>query len=189
MRLTMQSTCGSAMSSAVSDSVLSNVCCVIFVRRKVSKFSGTLGQISLIGRSIFKSAKTPSNAGCVAVHRTTMTPYFRASSASAAVNGFRYGMGSVCTSSKMSTLLARLCSLRQRAGLLANRDSNSCTVVVAMTGASQFSAASILRYSAGFGLSEKRYSALLWCSMTFSVPKIFSNVSAFWSMMDVYGAA
>ena len=40
------------------------------------------------------------------------------------------GNGMVCPSPKMMTALAKLCSLRQREGRLANRLSNSCTLVV-----------------------------------------------------------
>ncbi len=54
-----------------------------------------------------------SRAGCVAVQSTTLQPYRSTSSRSAASVAFRKSTGMVCASSRMMTLRASRCSLRQ----------------------------------------------------------------------------
>src|SRR5450759_177420 len=88
---------------------------------------------------------------------------------------------------ELKVLPATLCSLRQRDVRFENIDSNNWTVVVTMTGASQFSEASSARlvisspYMALISLGSR----LDWCSTTASVPSAFRYTSAFCSMMLV----
>jgi hypothetical protein len=90
--------------------------------------------------------------------------------------------GSCWASSRISTLPARLCSLRQREVRAANRDSNSWTLVVTTSGASQFSQA---RREARF--RRRALSAWLWCSTTVAAKRGEDprNTSAVCSMMLV----
>lgn len=80
------------------------------------------------------------HAGCVAVQRTTVHPRYSAICWSILHVGAVRPGGRVWHSSRMMALLAMLCSLRQRPGWLEKSDSKNWTLVVATTGASQFSA-------------------------------------------------
>ena len=96
-------------------------------------------------------------------------------------------MGSICASSKIITLWARLCSLRHWEERLAKRDSKNCTAVDTTTGISQFSVALASLAFSGLASSSMSYSTPEWCSSTFSSPRIFRKTWAFCSMMEVYG--
>jgi hypothetical protein len=150
-----------------------------------------------IGRNI-DGAGLSLREGWVAVQRTTVAPYPRTSSLSAMTQGAMSGVGSICASSSTMTLLAILCSLRQRAGERAKRDSKNCTAVVTTSGTSQFSAARRMSVTAAAlssscsaagraaEASGSGSAAEEWCSRTAVAPRgprARRNSAAFCSMM------
>ena len=103
--------------------------------------SGMIRVISGAGIPMWKSSRQPT-AGCVAVQRTTVQLKFRTSSPRAASTGRISPGGIAWASSRMRIELASRWSLRQGVAWLAKSDSKSCTLVVTISGAAQFSVAS-----------------------------------------------
>jgi hypothetical protein len=126
-----------------------------------------------------------SKAGWVAEVSSTVVPKCSVSSLSASRIGTSKAIGSACTSSSTSTALASRCSLRDRAGLRPNKESNSWTVVVTTNGASQFSAASRNRSPR----SASSNSACEWCSSTVCSPSNRRYTPAFCSVIVRNGTA
>ena len=112
--LTMQSTWGSWVSASATASQLISFSISVWkvTRRKIVSSQVPSGHSSVAVWLGKNSANSGFSAGWVAVQRTAVAWKWPMSWAMAETQGRRYGMGSICASSKMMTLLARLWSFR-----------------------------------------------------------------------------